>query len=82
METPDQLIARARQQFELHGAPWNDRTEAALRNVVSPLFMALMELPDPDEWRWFVGARGCPACASDDAVTHLSNCPLRPAGQR
>jgi hypothetical protein len=38
-EGADALIDRARKQFETNGAPWTDRTEAAIRNVVTPLIM-------------------------------------------
>ncbi len=33
------VIERAKKQFETHGVEWNDRTEAAVRNVVAPLLM-------------------------------------------
>jgi len=35
----ERLIERARQQFETHGAPWTDRTEPTIRNIVMPLLM-------------------------------------------
>lgn len=35
----EKLMERAQKQFEAHGAPWTDRTEAAIRNIVTPLIM-------------------------------------------
>ena len=39
MEDDKALIDRAKRQFEVNGAPWTDRTEAAIRNVVTPILM-------------------------------------------
>lgn len=44
MEDDKALIERAKRQFEVNGAPWTDRTEAAIRNVVTPLVMDIEAL--------------------------------------